>query len=247
MTTPCFFASFCERVGARPGDRLGQLEEAMVLDLAEVLRAEQLLRADDLRALVDGRPRQRELPGQVGLGIGSAGHLREADVDDSAGRRGNTAGGGARTSRRSNHVDGFVIACGRDRPVPPMNVHLIDGTYELFRHFYAVPAARDATGSEVGAVRGVLASVLAHARRRRHPRRRRHRPRHRVVPQRALARLQDRRGHRPGAAGRSSRCSRRRCPRSASRSGRWSSSRPTTRWRAAAAASRRRRRGSSAC
>jgi 5'-3' exonuclease len=42
-----------------------------------------------------------------------------------------------------------------------MDVHLIDGTYELFRHFFAVPRARDAQGCEVGAVRGVLASVLA--------------------------------------------------------------------------------------
>src|ERR1700755_2326882 len=41
-----------------------------------------------------------------------------------------------------------------------MNVHLVDGTYELFRHFFAVPAAQDAAGIEVGAVRGVLASVL---------------------------------------------------------------------------------------
>jgi 5'-3' exonuclease len=41
-----------------------------------------------------------------------------------------------------------------------MNVHLIDGTYELFRHFYAVPAAPDANGREIGAVRGVLRSVL---------------------------------------------------------------------------------------
>ncbi|HYP06461.1 MAG TPA: 5'-3' exonuclease H3TH domain-containing protein [Bryobacteraceae bacterium] len=41
-----------------------------------------------------------------------------------------------------------------------MRVHLIDGTYELFRHFFAVPSARDAEGREVGAVRGVLASVL---------------------------------------------------------------------------------------
>jgi 5'-3' exonuclease len=41
-----------------------------------------------------------------------------------------------------------------------MDVHLIDGTYELFRHYYAVPSARDANGMEVGAVRGVLASVL---------------------------------------------------------------------------------------
>ena len=42
-----------------------------------------------------------------------------------------------------------------------MEVHLIDGTYELFRHLYAVPSARDADGREVGAVRGVLASVLS--------------------------------------------------------------------------------------
>ena len=41
-----------------------------------------------------------------------------------------------------------------------MDVHLIDGTYELFRHFYAVPSARDADGREVGAVRGVLTSLL---------------------------------------------------------------------------------------
>lgn len=41
-----------------------------------------------------------------------------------------------------------------------LDVYLIDGTYELFRHFYAVPSARDGAGMEVGAVRGVLASVL---------------------------------------------------------------------------------------
>jgi 5'-3' exonuclease len=41
-----------------------------------------------------------------------------------------------------------------------MEVHLVDGTYELFRHYYAVPSARDKDGREVGAVRGVLASVL---------------------------------------------------------------------------------------
>lgn len=42
-----------------------------------------------------------------------------------------------------------------------MNVHLIDGTYELFRYFFAVPSARDVKGREVGAVRGVVASVLS--------------------------------------------------------------------------------------
>jgi 5'-3' exonuclease len=42
-----------------------------------------------------------------------------------------------------------------------MNVHLVDGTYELFRHYYAVPPAADATGPQVGAVRGVLLSILS--------------------------------------------------------------------------------------
>jgi 5'-3' exonuclease len=41
-----------------------------------------------------------------------------------------------------------------------MDVYLIDGTYELFRHFFAVPAAADVNGQEIGAVRGVLGSVL---------------------------------------------------------------------------------------
>jgi 5'-3' exonuclease len=41
-----------------------------------------------------------------------------------------------------------------------MDIYLVDGTYELFRHYYALPSARDADGCEVAAVRGVLASVL---------------------------------------------------------------------------------------
>jgi len=41
-----------------------------------------------------------------------------------------------------------------------MDVYLIDGTYELFRHFFALPPATDVNGREIGAVRGVLNSVL---------------------------------------------------------------------------------------
>jgi 5'-3' exonuclease len=41
-----------------------------------------------------------------------------------------------------------------------LDVHLIDGTYELFRHYYALPSARDNNGAEVAAVRGVLVSLL---------------------------------------------------------------------------------------
>jgi 5'-3' exonuclease len=41
-----------------------------------------------------------------------------------------------------------------------LEIYLIDGTYELFRHYYALPSAEDVTGREVAAIRGVLASVL---------------------------------------------------------------------------------------
>ena len=40
-----------------------------------------------------------------------------------------------------------------------MEIYLIDGTYELFRHFFALPSSRDDKGREVGAVKGVLNSV----------------------------------------------------------------------------------------
>src|SRR5262245_30114078 len=42
-----------------------------------------------------------------------------------------------------------------------MEVVLIDGTYELFRHYYAMPSAKDVDGREVAAVRGVVHSVLS--------------------------------------------------------------------------------------
>jgi 5'-3' exonuclease len=41
-----------------------------------------------------------------------------------------------------------------------MDVYLVDGTYELFRHYYAVPKARDAHGREIAAVRAVVGSIL---------------------------------------------------------------------------------------
>lgn len=42
-----------------------------------------------------------------------------------------------------------------------MKVYLIDGTYELFRHFFGVPSHHNGDGQEVGAARGVVNSVLA--------------------------------------------------------------------------------------
>jgi 5'-3' exonuclease len=41
-----------------------------------------------------------------------------------------------------------------------LEIFLVDGTYELFRHYYALPPAKDLHGREVAAARGVLASVL---------------------------------------------------------------------------------------
>ena len=41
-----------------------------------------------------------------------------------------------------------------------MRVHLIDGTYELFRYYFAAPSHVTDSGQEVGAVRGVLGSML---------------------------------------------------------------------------------------
>jgi len=41
-----------------------------------------------------------------------------------------------------------------------LEIYLVDGTYELFRHYYALPSARDNDDHEVAAVRGALSSVL---------------------------------------------------------------------------------------
>ena len=42
-----------------------------------------------------------------------------------------------------------------------MDIHVVDGTYELFRHFFAVPSSTDSAGNEIGAVRGVVGSILS--------------------------------------------------------------------------------------
>ena len=41
-----------------------------------------------------------------------------------------------------------------------MRVHLIDGTYELFRHYFALPAETNSQGMEIAAARGVVVSML---------------------------------------------------------------------------------------
>jgi len=42
-----------------------------------------------------------------------------------------------------------------------VKVHLVDGTFELFRAFYAVPPAQDAEGRPVNALRGIVATLLS--------------------------------------------------------------------------------------
>ena len=42
-----------------------------------------------------------------------------------------------------------------------MKVHLIDGTYELFRAYYGAPPSTDPTGQPVGGARGLLRSLVA--------------------------------------------------------------------------------------
>jgi 5'-3' exonuclease len=42
-----------------------------------------------------------------------------------------------------------------------VKVHLVDGTYELFRAFYGAPPAEDAAGRPVGAVRGIVATLVS--------------------------------------------------------------------------------------
>ena len=42
-----------------------------------------------------------------------------------------------------------------------MDIHLVDGTYELFRAYYGVPSAKAPDGREVGATRGLARSLLS--------------------------------------------------------------------------------------
>jgi 5'-3' exonuclease len=42
-----------------------------------------------------------------------------------------------------------------------MRIHLVDGTYELFRAYFGAPKATGANGAEVGATRGIVWSMLS--------------------------------------------------------------------------------------
>jgi 5'-3' exonuclease len=41
-----------------------------------------------------------------------------------------------------------------------LDAYLVDGTYELFRHFFVLPSTTNAEGEEVAATRGVLESIV---------------------------------------------------------------------------------------
>ncbi len=58
-----------------------------------------------------------------------------------------------RSGRRSGH-----------RYTPPVRVHLVDGTYELFRAWFGAPPARSPTGQPVGAARTLARQLLKHVR-----------------------------------------------------------------------------------
>ena len=64
-----------------------------------------------------------------------------------------------------------------------MRVHLLDGTYELFRQFFGQPPRASDDGTEIGATYGVVTSVLGMLAGGGHPPRSGDGPRHRIVPQ----------------------------------------------------------------
>src|SRR5690606_28866744 len=83
-----------------------------------------------------------------------------------------TSGGGAVASTgprrtRLRHcsglrgLEGGACASGRKGLCWGMRIHLVDGTWELFRAHFGAPPHRDAEGREVGAVRGLLRSLHA--------------------------------------------------------------------------------------
>ena len=207
-----------------------------------------------LRAVRAGHPRAaRRLPRRgrgprVRVGAAGSSSSSACPTPDATSRphaharmRGSTATRGAPDAERSSAVRGTGAGrcCARLRA---LHVHLVDGTYELFRQFLAPrPGHLDADGVEVGGTRAVVQSVIGDARGRRDAPRRRDRPRHRVVPQRPLGRLQERRRHRSAAEGAVPDARGRARARSASRCGRWSTSKPTTRSRRAARGRRGRR------
>ncbi len=75
-----FAGDGAEALGAGTGDGLGEIEERGVFALAEVLGAEELGQADDLGAFAGGFADAVGGLVEVGVRIGAAGHLDQADA-----------------------------------------------------------------------------------------------------------------------------------------------------------------------
>ena len=135
------------------------------------------------REVLDGiRPRWRPSPGP---------HFSRWRVDAGAGGPPDQGGGGLLEQQPR-------LACCRTRGpmMGPMRVHLVDGTFELFRAPSRAPAGAPALGPGPQGHGGVVRSLLAllGSRRRGDAPRGGLRQPHHLVPQPALRRLQDRRG-----------------------------------------------------
>ena len=70
-----------ERFGGGAGNRLGEIEKFRILDLARVMRAEQLLGADDLRAALGGLLDFGDCLVEIEARLGRTTHLDEPDGD----------------------------------------------------------------------------------------------------------------------------------------------------------------------
>src|SRR5688572_15652536 len=61
---------------------------------------------------------------------------------------------------RQRRLDDATRLPSRNREAAVIRVHLVDGTYELFRAYFGAPKA-EVEGREVGATRGILRSLLS--------------------------------------------------------------------------------------
>ena len=139
--------------------------------------------------------------GSVGVGRGQAQHL--AVVAEQPGHLEKLPGRGPASGCDSDApvtTSVPMVAASRRYRVA-IEVHLIDGTYELFRHFFGVPSHLNRRGQEVAAAPRRAVVGAGAPRRRGDARGGGDGSRHRVVPQRHVAGVQDRCGRRPAAAG----------------------------------------------
>jgi hypothetical protein len=66
-----------------------------------------------------------------------------------------------RACRHHPSLGEHVFACHTGAVTEPVRIHLVDGTFELFRCFHGAPRATNEAGLEVGAARGLLATITA--------------------------------------------------------------------------------------